>query len=126
MIATGPFANILSERAALLAEVAGAVTMEEPDDGLGLEEELEVKVAGGEPVEVPEVTEIVVGGGIEELLNTVEDVPEADVIEAVAVEVGSGDSVMGPGPRDILLCARTLPAITAKMKKAWGTEKRIA
>ena len=24
-----------------------------------------------------------------------------------------------------VLCARTLPAIMAKMKKAWGTEKRI-
>lgn len=102
MIATGTFANILSERAALLAVVAGAVTTvaeEEPDDGLGLEEE--VKVASEEPVEVPEVTETV-GSGIEELelLNTVEDVlPEAEVLEEVAAEVGSGENVMGPGPR---------------------------
>lgn len=75
-----------------------------PDDGLGLEEE--VKVADGELVEVPEVTETV-EGEIEELAT------EADVLEAVAtdvletvttdvaeaeVAVGSGDSVMGPGP----------------------------
>lgn len=107
MSATGPFANILSERAALLAEVAGAVATVvrgEPDDGLELEEE--VKVADGELVEVPEVTETV-EGGIEELPTEV-DVLEAvatDVLETVAtdvveaeVAVGSGENVMGPGP----------------------------
>jgi hypothetical protein len=109
MSATGPFANILSERAAALAVVAGAVTTVaevEPDDGLE-----EVKLAGGEPVVVPEVTETV-GSGIEGLLDTVEDVPDADtdvlvlatevlvlvtkVLEEVAAE---GASEMGPGPR---------------------------
>jgi hypothetical protein len=99
----GPFANILSERAALLAVVAGAVTTvveEEPDDGLGLEEEGEGEVMVAE-VEMPEVIEIV-GSGIEELLDTVKDVPESDVLEAVAtdvLEVVGGNSVIGPGPR---------------------------
>lgn len=108
MIATGPFANILWERAALLVEVVGVVETvveDEPDDelGLGLEEEEEVKVAGREPVEVSEDKET----ALEELLETVEDVSEADVVGVVATEVvgevagedGNGDSVIGPGPR---------------------------
>lgn len=105
MSATGPFENILSERAALLDVVAGAVATvaedKEPDDSDGMELEEEVKVAGGVPAEVPEVTETV-GSGIEELLNIMEDVPglesEADELEEVAIE-GKGDPVMGPGPR---------------------------
>lgn len=108
-ITSAPLANILSERAALLAEVAGAVAAveeEEPDDVLGLEEE---------PVEVPGVTEP--GDGIDEL-PTEADVLEAgaadvleggatDVLEAVATDVPEGATedesgipvVMGPGPR---------------------------
>lgn len=115
MSATGPFANILSERAALLAVVAGAVESvaeEESEDGLGLEEE--VKVAGREPVEVEEVEETV-GSELEEVLETVEKVSVADVLETdvleddvlevvateevVADEVGNDDIVIGPGPR---------------------------
>lgn len=107
MSATGPFANILSERAALLEVVAGAVAEEEPDDELGLdsEEELEVKVAGRELVEVS-VVEETVGSAVEELLETVGDVLgiEGDVVSTevvgeVAGEDGNGDSVIGPGPR---------------------------
>ena len=112
MSATGPFANILSERAALLEVVAGAVAEEEPDDELGLdsEEELEVKVAGRELVEVSvvevSVVEETVGSAVEELLETVGDVLgiEGDVVSTevvgeVAGEDGNGDSVIGPGPR---------------------------
>ena len=85
--------------------VAGAVATvaeEEPEDGMRMEEE--VKVAGVEPADVPEVTETV-GTGIEELLNIMEDVSgvEADVptevLEEVAPEGVSDDSEMGPGPR---------------------------
>ena len=78
---------------------------EEPDDESGLEEE--VKVAGREPVEVS-VVEETVGSGVEELLETVKvsdvlevegDVVSTEVVGEVAGEVGSGDSVIGPGPR---------------------------
>ena len=110
MSATGPFANILSERAALLEVVAGAVAEEEPDDELGSEDELEVKVAGRELVEVSVVEVSVVGetvgSAVEELLETVGDVLgiEGDVVSTevvgeVAGEDGNGDSVIGPGPR---------------------------
>lgn len=100
MSATGPSANILSERAALLAVVAGAVETVAEEDGLGLEEE--VKVAGREPVEAPKVEEIVGSGVVEEMLETVEDVLEAvatEVVGEVTGEDDNGDSVIGPGPR---------------------------
>ena len=165
MSATGPFADILSERAALLAVVDGAVTTlvaeEEPDDGLGLEE---VMVPGRVPVEVPEVTESVgdetgetldtvvleaVATVVLEAVTTVVLEPATTVVlEAVVTDVLEAvENVMGPGPRlkhriskrnsnivnetnwpvtyDILLCARTLPATMATIKKTWGTEKRI-
>jgi len=125
MSATGPFATILSERAALLlAVVSGAVESvaeEEPDDESGLEDEIKV-AAGREPVEtveMPEVNDIVGSVVLGELLKSVEDVAvtKADVLEVVVVGIW-----IGPGPRDsllsVVLCARTLPAIMAKMKKA--------
>jgi len=87
MSATGSFANTLSERAALLAVVAGAVETVPEEDGLG------VKVAGREPVEAPEVEEIVGSGVVE----TVEDVLEADVFEAVATEATEVLGIIGPG-----------------------------
>jgi len=111
------------------------------------EEEPEPDNDEGKPevadVEMPEVTEIV-GSGVEELpvldtvkddLSSVDDLSSLDDLSSVDdlssledVRLSDSDSdrvVMGPGPRDIL-CARTLLAIMmAKMKKAWGMEKRI-
>ena len=105
MSATGPFATILSERAALLAVDSGAVeSVADPeeeldDDKSGLEEE--AVVAGREAVvtvEEPEVEETA-GTGADEPLKTVED---AAVTKAgVPVEVADTDVVeisIGPGP----------------------------
>ena len=101
-----PFVNIfLSERAALLAVVVGAVETpvaeEEADVELEMEEEAEFV---GEP-EVPEVTEAVGSAveevdsdsEVEELLDTVEELE----LEAVLEELlpGSDENVMGPVPR---------------------------
>ena len=112
MSATGPFANILSERAALLGVVAGAVEMlaEEPDDELGLEEEVKPEVSGREliavsKVEVSVVEETVGSEVLEESLESVVGSLEGDVFESVATEVvgevaGNEDgSVIGPGPK---------------------------
>lgn len=102
MSATGPLENNLSDWAELLVVVAGAEAEEEPDDELGLEE---VMVVTRERVEVLEETVgSGVGSGIDELLETTEDVPEAGVLEAVPPEVVEEDGgSMGPGPKVLVV-----------------------
>jgi hypothetical protein len=100
MSATGPFANILSERAALLEVVAGAVETvaeEEPEDGLVLEEE--VKVAGREPVEVSVVEVSVVEVSVVSGVETVEGVLDTSELAGEVTATVEDSTVIGPGPR---------------------------
>ena len=108
MSATGPFARILLERAALVVVAAGAedelvvvvaVVAGEPDDGgrLRLEPpatEVSDEVTGTVAEVVKTVVEVVV-----EVVKPVADVVvETDVAGLVVVEL-PGAVVIGPGPR---------------------------